>query len=166
MRGTIEKGWGEKTRMWYIKGERREVIKSKTSGETRSGDIKKRKVKEQRKWGDGGETTKSPSLKHTHMHSCHFASAAFKAVMTGQRVIRDSEWRGHYSCSPLPANNCNYPNSTLTTIDLSLLSSPRPERVCVCVCLCLSLSLPLSLSDRVTAECVPLSTRVVHTCCQ
>jgi len=26
---------------------------------------------------------------HTHTHSCHFATAAFKAVMTGQRVIRD-----------------------------------------------------------------------------
>lgn len=32
---------------------------------------------------------------HTHVHSqtdsCRFAPAAFKAVMTGQRVIRDSE---------------------------------------------------------------------------
>ena len=104
---------------------------------------------------------------HTHTHSCLFATAAFKAVMTGQRVIRDSEWRGHYSCSPLPANNCNYPNSTLTTIDLSLSRRPRshhpssPEPECVSPGVCLSLSL---LADRVAAECVPLSPRVVHTC--
>lgn len=69
--------------------------------------------------------------------------------MTGQRVIRDSEWRGHYSSSPLPANNCNYPNSTLTTIDLSPFSSP---------------SSPSHGDGGVTAESVALSTRVVHTC--
>ena len=75
----------------------------------------------------GGKRQKHTHTRtHTHTHSCLFATAAFKAVMTGQRVIRDSEWRGHYSCSPLPANNCNYPNSTLTTIDLSLSLRPRP----------------------------------------
>lgn len=39
--------------------------------------------------------SKTETLSHTHMHtqtdSCRFAPAAFKAVMTGQRVIRDSE---------------------------------------------------------------------------
>lgn len=158
-------------RSWSLNSWREDKVSETESGE-------KRQRKEGGTKGEAAQIRREDrpavreekhSLTHTcsQTDSCRFAPAAFKAVMTGQRVIRDSKWRGHYSCSPLPANNCNYSNSTLTTIDLSL-SLPPFVRVCACVCVCGCGCMCVCMRERERGWqwSVSLwSTRVVHTCC-